>query len=375
MYADSFGYRFRGSDGVLYHDIMSYDPGHTIPYFSNHHVRYKGVPTGRSGYANAAATINATAPIVENYRRNTQPYGAATRISVSTGDATVMLDEPVTLTANVTCVAGAAYTPDTGSVVFLDGDTILGVEQICDTGTAIWSGTLADSDIHHIRAMFQSEGWLGDSTSAVLTMNPPRMTVRETARAGTAVGNVPRAADVSDAGMIFSITDGNQDGVFAINARTGGISVADPSRLDYETKRQFCLTVQATDPEGDFDYCMRVRVNVKDIAESPTDLRLSRTTVAENRAAGAVVGKLLATDPDASERFTFALVAGEDSTDNCKFQVIGDTLRTRAPFDFEKRGSYAIRLRVTDKDGLTYEKEFTIAVQDVAEALGSRRTV
>ena len=66
----SNGYRFHGNDGVLYHDIMSYDPGQTIPYFSNPRIKYKGVPIGTANSADAARTITLTAPYVAKYRRS-----------------------------------------------------------------------------------------------------------------------------------------------------------------------------------------------------------------------------------------------------------------------------------------------------------------
>jgi hypothetical protein len=62
----SNGWRFT-ADGTVYHDIMSYDPGLTIQYFSNPRVKYNGVPTG-SATADAARTITLTAPYVAKYR-------------------------------------------------------------------------------------------------------------------------------------------------------------------------------------------------------------------------------------------------------------------------------------------------------------------
>jgi hypothetical protein len=65
----SNGWRFTGNDGVLYHDIMSYDPGETIPYFSNPRIKYKGVSTGNAPSADSARTISLTAPYIAAYRK------------------------------------------------------------------------------------------------------------------------------------------------------------------------------------------------------------------------------------------------------------------------------------------------------------------
>ncbi|HEV8293094.1 MAG TPA: M12 family metallo-peptidase, partial [Tepidisphaeraceae bacterium] len=64
----SNGYRFM-VDGYEYHDIMSYDPGETIPYFSNPRIKYQGVPIGTANSADAARTITLAAPYVAAYRR------------------------------------------------------------------------------------------------------------------------------------------------------------------------------------------------------------------------------------------------------------------------------------------------------------------
>jgi len=65
-----FGYRFT-AQGVTFHDIMAYDPGATIPYFSNPNVSYFGVPEGVPDTdptaADTARVINQNAPSVAAY--------------------------------------------------------------------------------------------------------------------------------------------------------------------------------------------------------------------------------------------------------------------------------------------------------------------
>lgn len=100
----------------------------------------------------------------------------------------------------------------------------------------------------------------------------------------------------------------------------------------------------------------------------PTDISLSATNVAENKPANSVVGTFSATDPDAGSTFTFSLVSGTGSTDNGSFGIVsGNQLVTTAPFDFETKNSYSIRVRVLDNGGLPYEKQFTVTVTDVSE--------
>jgi len=46
---------------------------------------------------------------------------------------------------------------------------------------------------------------------------------------------------------------------------------------------------------------------------------LSASTIAENVAIGTAVGLFSTTDPDASDSFSYALVAGSGDTDNAGF--------------------------------------------------------
>ena len=68
---------------------------------------------------------------------------------------------------------------------------------------------------------------------------------------------------------------------------------------------------------------------------APTALDLNGSTILENRPIGTLVGRLLATDPDANATLSFSLVDGNGSRDNRLFRIEGATLRTLAIFDYE----------------------------------------
>jgi hypothetical protein len=105
-------------------------------------------------------------------------------------------------------------------------------------------------------------------------------------------------------------------------------------------------------------------ITVTDGNDTPTDISLSATSIAENQATGTAVGSFSTTDPDAGNTFTYTLVSGDGSADNASFTIDGDTLNTAASFNFETKSSYAIRVQAMDQDGLTVEKQFTITVLD-----------
>jgi hypothetical protein len=100
---------------------------------------------------------------------------------------------------------------------------------------------------------------------------------------------------------------------------------------------------------------------------APSDLSLSKASVAENQPAATVVGTISATDPDAGNTQTYSLASGTGDGDNGSFAVVGSELRTSAVFDYEAKQSYSLRIRATDGEGGTFEKQFTITVTDVNE--------
>jgi len=127
------------------------------------------------------------------------------------------------------------------------------------------------------------------------------------------------------------------------------------------------IRVRATDANGLF-FEKAFTIMITRINAVPTDIALTASMVAENAVVNTTVGTLSATDADAGETFTFSLVAGAGSTDNASFNINAAALRSSAVFDFETKSSYAIRLRVTDSQGATFEKQFTITVTNVNDA-------
>ncbi len=97
---------------------------------------------------------------------------------------------------------------------------------------------------------------------------------------------------------------------------------------------------------------------------APIGLTLTAAVVTENRQAGTSVGFLQGVDSDQGDTFTYSLVSGAGDTDNSRFQIVGNELKTAAPLDFEAQEIYSIRVRVRDQRGGTYECNFGITALD-----------
>jgi len=136
--------------------------------------------------------------------------------------------------------------------------------------------------------------------------------------------------------------------------------------LNFETKNSYSVRVRSTDQGGLFTEKV-FTISVTNVNETPTDIALSASTIAENAGANAVVGTLSTTDPDTSNTYTYTLVAGTGSTDNASFNISGAQLRATASLDYETKSSYTVRVRATDQGGLFTEKAFTVTVTNVAE--------
>jgi VCBS repeat-containing protein len=97
---------------------------------------------------------------------------------------------------------------------------------------------------------------------------------------------------------------------------------------------------------------------------APTDILLAPAAVAENSAAGTIVGCLFDVDPDAGDTATFTLTNDAGGL----FAISGVNLVTTAPLDFEQAASYQVTVQVTDSAGATFSKNIQIGVTNVNEA-------
>ncbi|MFM7579811.1 MAG: cadherin repeat domain-containing protein, partial [Microcystaceae cyanobacterium] len=99
----------------------------------------------------------------------------------------------------------------------------------------------------------------------------------------------------------------------------------------------------------------------------PADLELSLTSINENSPVNSVIGTLTTLDSNVNDTFTYRLVEGDGDPDNATFSIVNDQLLINDSPDFETQDHYNIRVQTMDQDGLIWEKELTITVNDVNE--------
>ncbi|MCL5279171.1 MAG: cadherin domain-containing protein [Planctomycetes bacterium] len=286
------------------------------------------------------------------------------------------------LTADTTGTAIlAGYDTGTGVLTLSGTDSVAHYQQVLRT--IRYRNTAQAPDITARQITFvANDGALnsnvGTATVTILALNNPpvvndqSLSAAENTAGGTSVGTV--VASDPDPGdyLTYAIIAGNTDGTFAINPTTGEITVANPAALDYETHPTFTLTVQVTDSGTPARIASAtITIQLTDRNEVPTAIDLFPGRVDENTdtRSGTSVGTLTTTDPDAGDTGTYSIVGGADQL--C-FRIGGagnnELILTDGILDYETKSSYQVTVRVTDSGGLSQERTFTVAVNNLNEA-------
>lgn len=198
-------------------------------------------------------------------------------------------------------------------------------------------------------------------------------TVAENSAVGTVVGTYAATdpdATAPDNTLTYAITGGNDDGVFAIDASSGELTIADNALLDFETTPVFALQVTATDGGTPaLSDTATVTVTLVEVNEAPT-LPAATRDVVEGSPIGTPVGAPIAgIDPDTTapnNTLTYAITAG--NTGNA-FQIDATTGQISvAGAVTSATPVYTLTIEVTDGGGLTGSGTVTITVTDVNDA-------
>ncbi|PJE38752.1 hypothetical protein CVM52_01100 [Pseudooceanicola lipolyticus] len=181
--------------------------------------------------------------------------------------------------------------------------------------------------------------------------------VAERSAKGTDVGTVA-VTDPQGDDLTYELTD-DAGGRFRIT-QTGVIKV--DGALDFEANASHDVTVRVTDTDGFID-TETFTISVTDVAEDPVIGTLSNKTVDEGAANGTDVGTVSATDPQ-DEDLTFALT--DDAGGRFRINQNG-VIKVDGTLDHETDASHNVTVRVTDEEGNTDSKSFSITVGDVDE--------
>ncbi|WOH82240.1 cadherin domain-containing protein [Bradyrhizobium sp. BEA-2-5] len=206
--------------------------------------------------------------------------------------------------------------------------------------------------------------------SAPVDSNAAANTVVEGAAVGTTVGVTASSTDINGPAVTYSLTGDTSGGGFTINATTGVITVADPSKLDYESAPGHAYTVTAQASDGTLATSQTFTIAVTEAPPStPVDSDASANAIAEGAANGSTVGVTASSIDVNGPPVTYALIgdtSGGGFTIDATTGVI--TVADSTKLDYESSGpthSYTVTAQASD--GTTASSQtFTIAVTDVA---------
>lgn len=182
--------------------------------------------------------------------------------------------------------------------------------------------------------------------------------------------NTGKDTDIDFQSLTYSIVSGNVGNAFAINASTGQITVADSSKLDFETTPSFVLTVSASD--GTKTDTTLVSITLNDVSEQRSpDIIDAAFEIDENSPNGFVVANVndnnTAVDVDADgDALTYSIVAGntggafaiDDKTGEIK---VADSSK----LDFETTPTFALTVQADDGHGNSDTAVITVNLKNL----------
>ena len=294
-------------------------------------------------------------------------------------NATILENAPVNTLVGELATVGDGADPHTYQLVSGNGNTDNTSFNI--NGSQLRNSTVFDYEIknsYNIRIRTSDNQGLTyekiftigvvdvDENQAPTDITLSNSSIAENSAINTAIGTLtttdPDAGDTHTYTLVSG--SGSTDNTsFNIN----GSQLRNSTVFDYEIKNSYNIRIRTSDNQG-LTYEKIFTIGVVDVDENqaPTDITLSNSSIAENSAINTAIGTLTTTDPDAGDTHTYTLVSGSGSTDNASFNINGSQLRSSAVFDFEIKNSYNIRIRTSDGGGLTFEKVFTIGVDDLS---------
>ncbi|WP_375437790.1 DUF4082 domain-containing protein, partial [uncultured Hymenobacter sp.] len=324
-----------------------------------------GIPTATVASANV--TVTATKDACTGTAAYTLSVGAANQApvlaAVGNKSATVLVPLSFTVSAN---------DPDGGTLTYsLTGTVPTGATINPTSGAFSWTPTQAQVGSHTFKVV-ASDGPASDDEEITITVANGAPTdivlsqagVPENRPSGTAVGSFSTGAagPQTYAYTLVAGPDASDNASFQIT----GSSLTTNAAFDFEAKNTYAIRVRATEngaPNNSFEKVFAITVT--DVNEAP--VMASQTfAVSENSANGAVVGEVMATDPDANQSLTYSLTAGNTSN---AFVLVGNSLRVNnnTALDFSINPTFTLTVRVADSGtpALNTTATVTVNVTDV----------
>ncbi len=203
-----------------------------------------------------------------------------------------------------------------------------------------------------------------DANDAPTAIGLSNFNIEENKPIGTLVGTLSTTdADAFDnfTYKLIAGTGGTDNHRFTIS----GNQLLSNSVFNYEQQNTYSIRILTDDGNGG-QLQKTFLISVLDANDAPTAMSLSQNSLAENQAAGSLIGNLSTTDEDAADVLSYSFVGG--NVDNNHFLVEGNQLKAKSSFNFEAQSFYQIAIEVNDGRGGTFVQEFVVSVLNQNDA-------
>ncbi|NEP48604.1 MAG: hypothetical protein F6K65_07115 [Moorea sp. SIO3C2] len=131
--------------------------------------------------------------------------------------------------------------------------------------------------------------------------------------------------------------------------------------LDFDVNNTHDIKIRTTDQGGE-SYDKTFSIQVENQNNAPTDISLDGNSVNELSENGITIGTLTTSDVDAGDSHTYKLFDDPEG----RFEIVGNQLKVKngTLLDFDKNSSHDIKIRTTDSGGESYDKTFSIQVEN-----------
>ena len=206
-----------------------------------------------------------------------------------------------------------------------------------------------------------------DDASPVVTASQS-LSIDEDAENTDSVGTV--LATDADAGTTLSnwtITNGNTDAIFVINASSGEITIADNTNLDFETTESYTLAITVSDGTNT-SAVENVIITINNINDNTPVVTVSQSfSIDEDAENTASVGTVLATDADAGTTLSnWTITSGND---DAVFEINAGTgeitIADNSNLDFETTQNYTLAITVSDGINTSGAENVTVTINNI----------
>ena len=366
------GFKVDANTGVVtVNDATKIDfesaPGHayTITVQSS-----DGTLTSAQTFTINVADVPLPTPTDTDAAANTVAEGAAAGTHVGITASAIDPNGPTTHYSLTGDTSGGGFTIDanTGVVTVADPTKI---DYESAAGHAYSITVKADDGVANTSQSF-SIAVTDVAPSTPFDFDPAGNSVVEGAAAGTTVGVTAHSTDINGPAVTYSLIGDTSGGGFTINAVTGVVTVANSTKIDYETAAGHAYTVTAQASDGTLTSSQTFTIGVTDVAPStPVDSNATANSVAEGAANGSTVGVTASSTDINGPAVTYSLIGdttGGGYTINSATGVV--TVADGTKIDYESAPGHNDIIDVQVSDGtLTSTQFFTIAVTDVAPSI------